>query len=57
MAHALIRVLVMSVLVATAAAPSLAAEPTTLKSTDDMVAKTVDFGPRDKMPGAELYSA
>lgn len=57
MAHALIRVLVLSALVATAAAPSVAAEPTTLKSTDDMVAKTVDFGPRDKMPGAALYAA
>jgi polyvinyl alcohol dehydrogenase (cytochrome) len=36
---------------------ALAAQPTTLKSTDDMVAKTVDFGPRDKMPGAALYAA
>ena len=31
-------------------------QPTTLKSTDDMVAKTVDFGPRDQMPGAVLYA-
>jgi polyvinyl alcohol dehydrogenase (cytochrome) len=41
------------------AAPAPAAsapQPTTLKSTDDMVAKTVDFGPRDKMPGAALYA-
>lgn len=57
MAHAVIRVLVLSGLVAATASPSLAAQPTTLKSTDDMVAKTVDFGPRDKMPGAALYAA
>jgi polyvinyl alcohol dehydrogenase (cytochrome) len=33
-----------------------APQPTTLKSTDDMVAKTADFGPRDQMPGAAIYA-
>jgi cytochrome c5 len=39
-----------------APAPASPPQPTTLKSTDDMVAKTVDFGPRDQMPGAPLYA-
>jgi polyvinyl alcohol dehydrogenase (cytochrome) len=38
------------------AADSQLPQPTTLKSTDDMVAKTTDFGPRDQMPGAVVYA-
>ena len=45
---------------APASAPASAASPapqaTTLKSTDDMVARSGDFGPREQMPGAALYA-
>lgn len=39
-----------------AASTTQAPQPTTLKSTDEMVAKTADFGPRDQMPGASIYA-
>ena len=35
---------------------ALAAKPRTLESTDEMVARRVDFGPRDKMPGARVFA-
>ena len=33
-----------------------AAKPRKLESTDEMVARRVDFGPRDKMPGAAVFA-